>query len=56
MSGRPEIVGDNAGPTDPFPHRMEGTVIAGFGRGSSEVSPPSYPGPKLPKGGVNITV
>lgn len=36
-SGRPSIVGDEAGPSEPFPYKMEGKVISGFGRGSKEV-------------------
>lgn len=39
-AGRPSIVGDDAGPTPPFPLKMEGKVISGFGRGSKEVSQP----------------
>lgn len=35
---RPLIVGPDAGPEAPFPLRMEGKVISGFGRGSKEVS------------------
>ena len=35
---RPLIVGADAGPEAPFPLRMEGKVISGFGRGSKEVS------------------
>jgi riboflavin kinase len=38
MSGRPEIVGPDGGPEAPFPYKMEGKVISGFGRGSKEVS------------------
>lgn len=37
-TGRPSIVGDDAGPTAPYPYQMEGKVISGFGRGSKEVS------------------
>lgn len=36
-AARPEIVGPEAGPEAPYPLRMEGKVIAGFGRGSKEV-------------------
>lgn len=38
MTSRPSIVGDDAGPVSPYPYQMEGKVIAGFGRGSKEVS------------------
>ncbi|KAI9151753.1 Riboflavin kinase [Paramyrothecium foliicola] len=41
MSGRPEIVGPDTGPEPPFPHRMEGKVISGFGRGSKELGIPT---------------
>lgn len=37
MSARPEIVGPDAGPEQPYPYQMEGKVISGFGRGSKEV-------------------
>ncbi|KAK8147613.1 riboflavin kinase [Beauveria asiatica] len=36
MSDRPAIVGEDAGPEPPYPLRMEGKVISGFGRGSKE--------------------
>lgn len=39
-AGRPRIVGPEQGPEPPFPLRMEGKVISGFGRGSKEVSDP----------------
>ena len=42
-AGRPSVVGDDAGPEPPFPLRMEGKVISGFGRGSKEVSHPPLP-------------
>lgn len=38
MAARPSVVGDEAGPVAPYPYRMEGKVISGFGRGSKEVS------------------
>lgn len=38
VNGRPSIVGDDVGPTAPYPLTMEGKVISGFGRGSKEVS------------------
>ena len=34
---RPEIVGPDSGPEPPFPLKLEGPVIKGFGRGSKEV-------------------
>jgi riboflavin kinase len=37
MSTRPEIVGMETGPEPPYPYKMEGKVISGFGRGSKEV-------------------
>ncbi|KFH46378.1 Riboflavin kinase-like protein [Hapsidospora chrysogenum ATCC 11550] len=39
-AGRPSIVGDDAGPSPPYPLKMEGKVISGFGRGSKEASHP----------------
>jgi len=43
MPGRPDgprdpVVGPDGGPEPPFPLRLDGKVIKGFGRGSSEVS------------------
>ncbi|KAG5921746.1 riboflavin kinase [Claviceps capensis] len=38
---RPSIVGPDSGPERPFPYRMEGKVIAGFGRGSKELGIPT---------------
>jgi riboflavin kinase len=38
MATRPRIVGPETGPEGPYPLKMEGTVISGFGRGSKEVS------------------
>ena len=35
---RPSIVGSESGPESPYPLRMEGEVVSGFGRGSKEVS------------------
>jgi hypothetical protein len=35
---RPLIIGPEAGPEPPYPLKMEGKVISGFGRGSKEVS------------------
>jgi hypothetical protein len=35
---RPAIVGPDAGPEPPYPVRLEGPIIKGFGRGSKEVS------------------
>ena len=36
-SSRPSIVCPDSGPEPPYPLRMEGEVISGFGRGSKEV-------------------
>ncbi|KAG6062877.1 riboflavin kinase [Claviceps aff. humidiphila group G2b] len=38
---RPSIVGPDSGPESPFPYKMEGKVIAGFGRGSKELGIPT---------------
>ncbi|KJZ78480.1 hypothetical protein HIM_01871 [Hirsutella minnesotensis 3608] len=38
---RPELVGPDAGPEPPYPRRMEGKVISGFGRGSKELGIPT---------------
>ncbi|KAL1842651.1 hypothetical protein VTJ49DRAFT_4562 [Mycothermus thermophilus] len=38
---RPLIVGDPSGPSPPYPLRMEGRVISGFGRGSKELGIPT---------------
>ncbi|KAM7192892.1 putative riboflavin kinase [Rhypophila sp. PSN 637] len=40
-AGRPAIVGPSTGPEPPFPYRMEGKVISGFGRGSKELGIPT---------------
>jgi hypothetical protein len=37
---RPTIIGPDSGPEAPFPLRMGGKVVSGFGRGSKEVFPP----------------
>ena len=34
---RPTIIGPDSGPEKPFPLRMGGKVVSGFGRGSKEV-------------------
>lgn len=34
---RPKIIGPDSGPEPPFPLRMKGKVVSGFGRGSKEV-------------------
>ncbi|KAI1387510.1 riboflavin kinase [Hypoxylon trugodes] len=38
---RPRILYADSGPEPPFPLRMEGTVISGFGRGSKELGIPT---------------
>ena len=35
---RPMVVGPESGPEAPYPLRLEGPVVKGFGRGSKEVS------------------
>jgi hypothetical protein len=35
---RETIIGPDSGPEKPFPLRMGGKVVSGFGRGSKEVS------------------
>lgn len=35
---REKVVGSDKGPEKPFPLRISGEVISGFGRGSKEVS------------------
>ncbi|KAI5923524.1 hypothetical protein F4810DRAFT_669179 [Camillea tinctor] len=40
-SSRPRILYPDSGPTPPFPLRMEGEVISGFGRGSKELGIPT---------------
>ena len=37
MAERPQIIGPDSGPEPPFPLRMGGQVVSGFGRGSKEV-------------------
>ncbi|KAF3358667.1 Nitrogen permease regulator 3 [Verticillium dahliae VDG1] len=39
--GRPRIVGPDGGPEAPYPLKMEGKVISGFGRGSKELGIPT---------------
>ncbi|KAM0277878.1 hypothetical protein ACHAQH_005510 [Verticillium albo-atrum] len=40
-AGRKSIVGPDSGPEAPFPLKMEGKVISGFGRGSKELGIPT---------------
>ncbi|KAI1758289.1 hypothetical protein F4782DRAFT_477262 [Xylaria castorea] len=40
-SPRPRVLYSDAGPEPPFPLRMEGAVISGFGRGSKELGIPT---------------
>ncbi|CAL3969464.1 unnamed protein product [Diplocarpon coronariae] len=40
-AARPSIVGPDSGPAPPFPLRMGGEVISGFGRGSKELGIPT---------------
>lgn len=39
-SPRPPVSGPDSGPENPFPIRLSGPVIQGFGRGSKEASQP----------------
>lgn len=41
-ASRPQIIGPDSGPEPPFPLRMSGKVVSGFGRGSKEVCLSSY--------------
>ena len=41
MTERPLVVGPATGPEPPYPFRMEGKVISGFGRGSKELGIPT---------------
>ncbi|PBP27705.1 transcription factor [Diplocarpon rosae] len=40
-AARPSIIGPDSGPEPPFPLRMGGVVISGFGRGSKELGIPT---------------
>ena len=40
---RPLIIGPDEGPAAPFPIKLSGPVIAGFGRGSKQVRAPDAP-------------
>ena len=40
---RDPIVGPDSGPEPPFPLKLNGEVVKGFGRGSKEVSTTSWP-------------
>lgn len=42
-ASRPSIIGPDSGPESPFPLRMGGKVVSGFGRGSKEVCLPMFP-------------
>lgn len=44
---RPLVVGPDTGPEPPYPLRLNGKVIKGFGRGSSEVRIQPIPFPPL---------
>lgn len=56
MTSRPSIVGPDAGPEAPFPYRMEGKVISGFGRGSKEVTPPLRHSPYSPSSHTQLGI
>src|SRR5204863_516768 len=38
---RPPTAGPDAGPAPPYPLRLSGTVVTGFGRGSKELGIPT---------------
>lgn len=40
---RPMIIGPDSGPEEPFPLKMKGLVVKGFGRGSKEVCGSLFP-------------
>ncbi|KAF7542056.1 hypothetical protein G7054_g160 [Neopestalotiopsis clavispora] len=40
-TARPRVIYSDNGPESPYPLRMEGTVISGFGRGSKELGIPT---------------
>ncbi|PWW75307.1 riboflavin kinase [Tuber magnatum] len=48
---RPLTVGSAEGPEDPFPLRLSGPVIKGFGRGSKELQIPTA---NIPIGGLRV--
>ncbi|MCJ1441882.1 MAG: riboflavin kinase [Stictis urceolatum] len=48
---RPDYAGPQAGPEKPFPLRLEGPVVKGFGRGSKELGIPTA---NLPISGLDI--
>ncbi|KAK5163959.1 riboflavin kinase [Saxophila tyrrhenica] len=48
---RPEVVGPESGPAPPFPLRLNGKVIKGFGRGSSELGIPTA---NIPISGLSV--
>ncbi|KAK3051731.1 riboflavin kinase [Extremus antarcticus] len=48
---RPTVVGPDSGPESPFPLRLDGKVIKGFGRGSSELGIPTA---NIPISGLSV--
>jgi len=48
---RPTIVGPDSGPDSPFPLRLSGHVIKGFGRGSKELQIPTA---NIPISGLSV--
>ncbi|KAF2719203.1 riboflavin kinase [Polychaeton citri CBS 116435] len=48
---RAEIVGPDAGPETPFPLRLDGEVVKGFGRGSKELGIPTA---NIPISGLTV--
>nr|POF04488.1 transcription activator of gluconeogenesis [Quercus suber] len=51
MSHRPETTGPDSGPEPPFPLKLSGKVIKGFGRGSSELGIPTA---NIPLSGLSV--
>jgi len=48
---RDPVAGPDSGPVDPFPIRISGPIIKGFGRGSKELGIPTA---NIPLGGLEI--
>nr|POE49020.1 riboflavin kinase [Quercus suber] len=51
MTSRPQTTGPDAGPEPPFPLKLSGKVIKGFGRGSSELGIPTA---NIPLSGLSV--
>lgn len=48
---RPPVVGDPSGPSYPFPIKLSGPVVKGFGRGSKELGIPTA---NIPLTGLSV--